>query len=49
MIEGDWSNFIPARLPVNWEYRGEPGIHPEITGVTGRNVVFLIEKQFTRF
>ena len=49
MIEGDWSNFIPARLPVNWEFRGEPGIHPEITGVTGRNVVFLIEKQFTRF
>ena len=49
MIEGDWSNFIPARLPVNWEYRGEPSIHPEITGVTGRNVVFLIEKQFTRF
>ena len=49
MIEGDWSKFIPTRLPVNWEYRGEPGIHPEIEGITGRNVVFLIEKQFTRF
>jgi hypothetical protein len=49
MIEGDWSNFIPVRLPVNWEYRGEPGIHPEIEGITGRNVVFLIEKTFTRF
>ena len=49
MIEGDWSKFIPTRLPVNWEYRGEPGIHPEIEGITGRNVVFLIEKQFTKF
>ena len=49
MIEGDWSKFIPTRLPVNWEYRGEPGVHPEIEGITGRNVVFLIDKQFTRF
>ncbi len=49
MIEGDWSKFIPTRLPVNWEFRGEPGIHPEIEGITGRNVVFLIEKRFTRF
>ena len=49
MIEGDWSKFIPTRLQVNWEYRGEPGIHPEIEGITGRNVVFLIEKRFTRF
>ena len=49
MIEGDWSKFIPTRLPVNWEYRGEPGVHPEIEGITGRNVVFLIEKRFTRF
>jgi hypothetical protein len=49
MIEGDWSNFIPVQLPVNWEYRGEPGVHPEIEGITGRNVVFLIEKTFTRF
>ena len=49
MIEGDWSYFIPVRLPVDWEYRGEPGIHPEIEGVTGKNVVILIEKRFTRF
>lgn len=49
MIEGDWSYFIPVQLPVNWEFRGEPGIHPEIEGITGRNVVFLIEKTFTRF
>ena len=49
MIEGDWSYFIPVRLPVDWEYRGEPGIHPEIEGVTGKNVVLLIEKRFTRF
>jgi len=49
MIEGDWSYFIPVRLPVDWEYRGGPGIHPEIEGVTGKNVVLLIEKRFTRF
>lgn len=49
MIEGDWSEFIPVQLPVNWEYRGEPGIHPEIEGITGRNVVLLIDKTFTRF
>jgi hypothetical protein len=49
MIEGDWSKFIPVQLPVKWEYRGEAGIHPDIEGITGRNVVFLIEKTFTRF
>lgn len=49
MIEGDWSEFVPVRLPVDWEYKGEPGIHPEIEGVTGRDVVLLIEKRFTRF
>ena len=49
MREGDWTKVITTRLPVNWEYRGEPGIHPEIEGITGRNVVFLIEKRFTRF
>jgi hypothetical protein len=48
MIEGDWSYFIPVKLPVEWEYKGEPGIHPEIHGITGRNVVLLIEKRFTR-
>ena len=49
MIDGEWSNFLPVRIPVNWEYRGDPGIHPEIEGVTGRNVVFLIDKTLTRF
>ena len=49
MIDGNWNNFIPVRLPVDWEYRGEPGIHPEIGGVTGKNVVLLIEKKFTKF
>ena len=48
MIDGNWNNFIPVRLPVDWEYRGEPGIHPEIEGVTGKNVVLLIEKKFTK-
>ena len=49
MIEGSWDNFVPVRLPVEWEYRGEPGLHPNIEGVPGREVVLLIEKRFTRF
>ena len=49
MIEGDWSNLIPVRLPVEWEYVGDVGLHPEIDGVTGRNVVLIIEKRFTKF
>ena len=49
MIEGEWNQFIPIRLPVEWEYRGDAGIHPDIAGVTGREVVLLIEKRFTRF
>ena len=49
MIEGEWGNFVPVRLPVEWEYRGEAGIHPEIEGVTGKSVVLVIEKRFTKF
>ena len=49
MIEGGWDDFVPIRLPVDWEYRGDAGIHPEIEGITGRQVVLLIEKRFTRF
>ena len=49
MIDGDWSEFVPVRLPVDWEFRGEPGLHPEIEGITGREVVLLITKKFTRF
>ena len=49
MIEGEWDDFVPIRLPVDWEYRGDAGVHPEIEGVTGRQVVLLIEKRFTRF
>ena len=49
MSEGSWSDFIPVRLPVEWEYRGEPGLHPDIEGITGKEVVLLIEKRFTRF
>tara|TARA_B100001094_G_scaffold76276_1_gene72696 strand:+ start:341 stop:727 length:387 start_codon:yes stop_codon:yes gene_type:complete len=49
MIEGDWGDFVPVRLPVEWEYRGEARIHPEIEGVTGKNVVLVIEKTFTKF
>ena len=49
MIEGEWDDFVPIRLPVDWEYRGDAGIHPEIEGITGRQVVLLSEKRFTRF
>ena len=49
MIEGEWNQFVPIRLPVEWEYRGDAGIHPDIEGVTGKEVVLLIEKRFTRF
>ena len=49
MIEGSWDDFIPVRLPVEWEYRGDAGLHPDIDGVTGREVVLLIQKKFTRF
>jgi len=49
MIEGEWDDFVPIRLPVDWEYRGDAGVHPEIEGITGRQVVLLIEKKFTRF
>ena len=49
MIEGSWDDFIPVRLPVEWEYRGDAGLHPDIDGVTGREVVLLIQKRFTRF
>lgn len=49
MIEGSWDDFIPVRLPVEWEYRGGAGLHPDIDGVTGKEVVLLIQKRFTRF
>ena len=49
MDEYDWSKFIPVRLPVEWEYFGEAGVHPEIEGITGRRVVLIIEKNFKRF
>ena len=49
MIEGRWDDFIPVRLPVEWEYRGDAGLHPDIDGVTGKEVVLLIQKRFTRF
>ncbi len=49
MIDGEWDDFVPVRLPVDWEYRGDAGIHPDIEGITGKQVVLLIEKKFTRF
>lgn len=44
-----WDNYIPVKLPVEWEFRGDVGLHPEIEGITGREVVLLIEKRFSRF
>ena len=38
MIDGEWDDFVPIRLPVDWEYRGEAGIHPEIEGITGKKI-----------
>ena len=49
MIEGRLDDFLPVRLPVDWEFRGDAGLHPDIDGVTGREVVLLIQKRFTRF
>lgn len=49
MIEGSWDLFVPVRLPVEWEYRGDQGLHPDIEGVTGREVVLFIQKRFSRF
>lgn len=45
----EWDDIVPVRLPVDWEYSGEPGIYPDIDGVTGRNVVLIIRKKFSRF
>ena len=43
MIDGEWDDFVPVRLPVDWEYRGDAGIHPDIEEVTGKQVDLLIE------
>ena len=37
MIDGDWGEFVPVRLPVDWEFRGEPGLHPEIEELEGKS------------
>jgi len=42
------SELYPVRLPVYWGRRGEAGPHPEIEGITGRQVVIGIEKKFRR-
>ncbi|MDP6865224.1 MAG: hypothetical protein QGG96_07445 [Candidatus Poseidoniaceae archaeon] len=49
LVNHPWVDKIPARQPVEFEFVGEPGIHPEIEGITGRNIVFIIEKRFKRF
>jgi hypothetical protein len=49
LIDHPWAEKIPARLPVEFEFTGDAGIHPDIEGITGRNVVLIIEKKFKRF
>ncbi len=44
-----WDEYIPVKLPVDWELTGDVGVHPEIEGVTGLDVTLIIEKKFTRF
>ena len=48
MIEGSWDNFVPVRLLVEWEYRGEPGLHPNIES-NWKGSCTANRKRFTRF
>ena len=49
MVDSSWDEYIPVKLPVDWELTGDVGVHPEIEGVTGLDVTLIIEKKFTRF
>ena len=49
MSTEDWSNLIPIKLPVEWEYVGDAGLHPDLPGVLGKGVVIIIQKKFTKF
>ena len=48
-MDNSWDEYIPVKLPVDWELTGDVGVHPEIEGVTGLDVTLIIEKKFTRF
>ena len=49
MSTEDWSNLIPIKLPVEWEYVGDAGLHPDLPGGLGKGVVIIIQKKFTKF
>ena len=49
MSTEDWSDLIPIKLPVEWEYVGDAGLHPDLPGVLGKGVVIIIQKKFTKF
>jgi len=39
------SECFPTRSPVEWHTIGEIGPHPQIVGITGKQVIIVIEKQ----
>jgi hypothetical protein len=39
----------PIRLPVEWYTKNPVGKHPEISGVTGKKIVIVIDKKFSFF
>ena len=46
MINGQ---SYPIRLPVEWYTKNPVGKHPEISGVTGKKIVIVIDKKFSFF
>jgi len=43
------SDSYPTRAPVEWHTIGEIGPHPQIEGITGKQVIIMIEKQTKGF
>ena len=39
----------PIRLPVEWYTKNPVGKHPEISGITGKKIVIVIDKKFSFF
>lgn len=39
----------PIRLPVEWYTMNPVGKHPEISGITGKKIVIVIDKKFSFF
>ena len=46
MINGQ---SYPIRLPVEWYTKNPVGKHPEISGITGKKIVIVIDKKFSFF